>query len=135
MRDSAHRRPSSVSTAVTRRAPRSAASSDWVPVRVRGREGLDRRRSVIVTQDAADGIHDDGFAVCAGAVQKEQSVRARVASECITQDTLHEADKLGVVVKGAVQDLAPQSALTSGVGCRDTGNVVVGFMLAARACP
>ena len=59
MRTSAQRRPSSVSTAVTRRAPRKPARSvGWRSLLV-AVKCLDRRRFVVVAENAGDGREQD----------------------------------------------------------------------------
>ena len=130
---SAHRRPSSVSTAVTRRAPRRAASSvGWRSFEEATKVSIGAL-AMVVADDAGDGVEERRLAVGADAVGEEQRVFAGRAGQAIADDPGEVGLEERVAAGDAVEEAMPLRAGATGRDRRHAGQVVFRAMLAALA--
>ena len=106
-----------------------------MPVTVRGSEGLDRRRLVIIGEDAGDGVDEHALAVGALAVEEEQRVLGRDAGEAVADNALQERLQLLVAGRHPVEEGVPRGALAAGGHRREARDVILGGVRALHACP
>ena len=85
------------------RAPESC-DLRGVPVHIGCGDRLNRRRAVIVAQDAGHVFMKNGLAVGARAVGGRTGVRAGISGEAVTQDALQEPDQLSVAVQHPLEE-------------------------------
>ena len=107
-------RPSSVSAAVTRRAPASMAiSAEWgfsgtTPGAVGQQVG--RGDGGVGPEDVADGVDEDALAVAALAQAEQQHVLTGLAGERVAAEALEEGGAFRVALHGLVEEAPPQRA-------------------------
>jgi hypothetical protein len=129
MRDSAQRRPSSVSVAVTRRAA-EARQVGRMAIAVARCECLNWRSAVIIAQDARDGRQQDRLAIRAHAMSEEKHVLASKPGQGVAERAAQVGDQRGVSGGNAIEESEEARAIAARADVGDLGHVIVGAMLA-----